>query len=93
MQKRPVNKQTLLIFFNTRLISSGGFNKEFKATANRKNTIKTGKPSPFLFSLKNQAENKTKGTIHKVLPNFNVAATSTDLSPNTEAAPITEAVS
>jgi len=93
MQKRPVNKQTLLIFFSKRLIPSGGLNKEFKVTANRKKIMKIGKPSPVLFSLKYQAENKTKGTIHKVLPSFNVAATSTDLSPNTEAAPITDAVS
>ena len=93
IQKRPVSKQILLMVFNMWLTSVEGINKEFNATANIKNRMKIGNPNLSLFSLKYQAENKTKGTIHQVLPNFKVAATSTALSPISEAAPMTEAVS
>ena len=75
------------------LTSCEGINKEFKTTATTKNKMKSGKPKADRFSLKYQAENKTKGTIHKVLHNFKVAATSIAFSPITEAAPTTDAVS
>ena len=93
IQNNPVNIQTLLIFFSKLLISSEGLKKELRKTARMKNIINRGKPKAELFSLKYQAENKISGTIHKVLPNFKVAATSKASSPIIEEAPITEAVS
>ena len=52
-----------------------------------------GKADPCFSDLKYQADKSTKGTIHNVLANFSVAATSTASNPTTEAAPTTEAVS
>jgi len=93
MQNRPVNKQILLISFNNELIGSEGDRIELSVTAKAKKRTKMGTPRVDFFSLKYQAENNTKGTIHKVRPSFKVAATSTAWSPITDAAPITEAVS
>ena len=93
IQKSPVNKKALLIPFKRLLVSSDGDSKKFKSTAKEKNRINNGNPNLELLFLKYQAENKTKGTIQRVLPSFKVTATSTASSPKIEAEPITDAVS
>ncbi len=74
-------------------MSSDGSRDVFKATARTKKMMKTGNADPCFSDLKYQADKRTKGTIHNVLANFSVAATSTASNPTTEAAPTTEAVS
>lgn len=93
MQNKPAKRNVLLTIFRKTKTSSDGLRAVFKITARTKKTMKIGNADPFFSDLKYQADKSTKGTIHSVLANFSVVATSTASSPNTEAAPITEAVS
>ena len=93
MQKRPNNNKFWLIFFK---IIEKLFEKSknvFAKIAIKKKIINFGKFIFFSSPLKNQLESNSRGIIHKVLPNFNVAATCADSSLYNKAVPITELVS